>query len=396
MKRAFALACLLVMGYWRLVLRKQAREKKQQLELLKSQQPTPQTLLAIGNFLQTASAVEGYSDPWALRLGGEFRGSVQTIGHYLARALWAKVKVEYTRQLFTLADGGTVGLDWAQTNTNGSNPLVLIHHGLCGSSDSVYVQHLVVRLASEGYDSVVLVARGCGGLKLTTPEGFTAARTGDMREALHHVSQLFPHRRLFAVGFSLGAGLLLKFLGEEGSHSKLAGAVAISPSFNFAVTPKHFNLWSRHRLVHGLVEWAKQHDEMLKPHPDIKWDDMLQAKSIRDFDEACVVGPYSYLDVDHYYSDASPIHVSGQIATPTLTLNALDDPVCCGTTVPGEAHHTRGPGLVSILTARGGHVAFAQPSGGWSLPSESWMDQVVVDWFNSQAATEVTSQVQLT
>lgn len=393
MKRAFALACLLaVMGYWR--LRKQAREKKQ-LELLKSQQPNPQTLSAIGNFSQTTSATEGYSDPWALRLGGEFRGSVQTVGHYLARAHWAKIKVAYTRELFALVDGGTVGLDWAQTNANDGRPLVLIHHGLCGSSDSVYVQHLVVRLASEGYDSVVLVARGCGGLKLSTPEGFTAARTGDMREALHHVAQLSP-RRLFAVGFSLGAGLLLKYLGEEGSRCQLAGAVAISPSFDFAVTPKHFDLWSRHRLVHGLVEWAKQHDQVLQSHPDIKWDDMLQAKSVRDFDVACVVGPYSYADVDHYYSDASPVRVSGQIATPTLTLNALDDPVCCGSTVPAEAHPARGPGLVSILTARGGHVAFAQRGSGWwgSPPSASWMDQVVVDWFNSQAG--VTSQVQLT
>lgn len=229
------------------------------VDIRKSKQPNLRTANVFARFLQTHSVLLGYNDSLLLRFGGAFQGSVQTIGHYLARKLHAgkSEQVKYNRELFILSDGGTIALDWCTKNTNSPNrPLVVLHHGLCGSSDSVYIKHMVSKFQDMGYDSVVFVARGCGSLELTTQDGFTASRTQDMREAIAEVQSRFPSNRpTFAVGFSLGAGLLLKYLGEEAEQCTLTGAVAISPAFDFSKTPQHFDLWSEHRLVHGLIEW---------------------------------------------------------------------------------------------------------------------------------------------
>lgn len=118
---------------------------------------------------------------------------------------------------------------------------------------------------------------------------------------------------------------------------------------------------------------------MLSKHPEIAWDAALQAKNVREFDTACVVGPYKYRDVDHYYADSSPVNVSARITVPCLSVSALDDPVCCGMSVPVDGHDNLGPGLVAIVTENGGHVAFAEGI----FPSSSWMDRIAGDWFES-------------
>lgn len=318
-----------------------------------------------------------YSDsPWTRVVPWAYvRGSVHTVIHYLARKV-RDVHVEYRREEFKLKDGGTIGLDWAVRNDEKvKKPTVVIHHGLCGDAESVYVKHLVGKLCDK-YNVVVLIARGCGGLKLSTPEGFTAARTEDMREAVLYVKMKPFVGKVYGVGFSLGAGILLKYLGEDGDASPLDGAVAISPAFDFACVPPQFDAWSRYRLVGGLIGWAKKHEEWLSVHPKVDWAGLLGSKTVREFDHYGVVGPYKYRDVDHYYYDASPIRVSKNITVPTLALVALDDPVCSGLGAPEHENENIGPGLNVLVTARGGHVAFAE--GLW--PGDSYMDRCVLDW----------------
>ena len=63
---------------------------------------------------------------------------------------------------------------------------------------------------ARGWDAVVVVARGCGGVKLTTPEGFHAARTSDFEQALAEIVRQRPTQRLYAVGFSLGGCITAK------------------------------------------------------------------------------------------------------------------------------------------------------------------------------------------
>jgi len=375
-KKRFLGLAVLAFIMWRLY-----RLRNTKLEVRRSRTPNSVASRVFQLFEIKESFKNGYVDSFLMRWGGEYRGSVSTVLHYAARKI-KPVSVIYERELIPLPDGGTIALDWAYQRPKTDEqpkPTIFLHHGLCGNSDSHYITHLIPLLDARGYRAVVMIARGCGGLKLTTPEGFTASRTSDMRHAVKLVrSQPFVSE-MYGVGFSLGAVLMLKYLGEEGDKTPLQGAVAISPSFDFAKTPPHFELWSRLRLVKGLIEWAKNHEEVLSKHPQIRWDEVMNAENVRKFDAAAVVGPYGYKDVDHYYEDSSPRYKTGGITVPTLSISAEDDPVCCATSVPSHGHDEIGPGLVACVTNAGGHVSF--PEGPWG--TEAWTDRVVLDWIQS-------------
>lgn len=103
-------------------------------------------------------------------------------------------------------------------------PTIILHHGLCGDSTSEHIIHLAERFLTDErrrYRVVVVVARGCGELVLNTEDAMNGARTTDLKEAINHVKKLLPHSPLYGMGFSLGAGLMLKYLGVEGPDTKL-------------------------------------------------------------------------------------------------------------------------------------------------------------------------------
>ena len=181
----------------------------------------------------------------------DYNGHVHTIATSLIRQLFSQ-KLPINRELFKLRDGGTVGLDWVSNNNQISSsrkPLVVLVHGLCGDSESAYITFAAYALQKRGYDVVSFVSRGCGGLALTTMEGFTAARYSDLQEALEYMKKQDSCRPIFCVGYSLGAGILLNYLGASGQKSVLTGAVAISPSWNFLLQTPVFSLWSALPLI---------------------------------------------------------------------------------------------------------------------------------------------------
>jgi abhydrolase domain-containing protein 1/3 len=61
--------------------------------------------------------------------------------------------VQYKREILTLSDGGTVALDWVQIcdHFRDDAPTVVMMHGLCGSSNSEYLIHVVEVLISKGF-----------------------------------------------------------------------------------------------------------------------------------------------------------------------------------------------------------------------------------------------------
>ena len=342
---------------------------------------------ALAAFVASRAWREGYAPAWVMRWWwcGAFEGSVSTILHHVARTPLAErpFRTAYARELVRTRDGGQIGLDWHRARDRAASelaataPVVIVQHGLTGSSESTYVRHAVPRLLAAGFRVVVLVARGCGGVELRTPSGFTAHRTDDHRDAVEHVQRKYPRAPLFGVGYSLGAGLLLKYLGEEGAASPLRGAVAVSPSFDFHIKPAHFELWSRYRLVDGLKEWARKNRERLA-HPKLDFERVLASVDVREFDTHAVVPVYGFSSVDEYYEASSAIRVAHDITTPTLALCAADDPVCSADGVP-RLPEAFGPGLAVLVTRRGGHVGFA--SGFWG--TESFMDDVVEDFLKA-------------
>ena len=158
----------------------------------------------------------------------------------------------FRRQLVYCEDGGTIALDWWEeqrprprkqrakaspsppsSSPSSSSPpppppppspalpptapLLLVLHGLTGGSNEGYVRSLCAHAASRcGFRAAAVVYRGCGGLALTSPRAYSATFTADVSRAAAQARREFPlASAVVAVGFSLGAIILSKYLGEQ-------------------------------------------------------------------------------------------------------------------------------------------------------------------------------------
>lgn len=50
---------------------------------------------------------------------------------------------------------------------------------------------------------------------------YSASFLGDMREVVSHVSARYPNANLYGVGWSLGANILVRYLGQVGNLEEL-------------------------------------------------------------------------------------------------------------------------------------------------------------------------------
>jgi predicted alpha/beta-fold hydrolase len=132
-------------------------------------------------------------------------------------------------------DGDFLDLDWCEPEPSGA-PVVVVLHGLEGSSRSHYVSGLCRETAALGLRAVILNFRSCSGELNRTARLYHSGETSDLDAVLGRLIAREPAVRVGLVGISLGGNVLLKWLGERGSGApaEVVGAVAISVPFDLA------------------------------------------------------------------------------------------------------------------------------------------------------------------
>ena len=238
---------------------------------------------------------------------------------------------------------------------------------------------------------------------------------------MNTIKSKYPNRKICAIGFSLGAGLLLKYLGEEGENCPRSSVVAISPSFDFHVRGSQFIKFEKLGMLNSLIKLVQTHKHYLENHSNsyLDWNGMINSKTIRDFDQAAIVGcppnkskeRYAmessgspdkltgksnqkdflhYASVDDYYTASSCKYYTHLITIPTLTINAEDDPISTSLTVPTKLEQI-GKGVVCLRVANGSHVSFSDNffSGKKHIygPASCWMDRVATAWLSTSTST---------
>jgi len=104
----------------------------------------------------------------------------------------------------------------------------MLFHGLAGSYKSPYIQGLMQELDKQGYNSVLMHFRSCSGVMNLKPIAYHSGKTDDAIEFIDSIKQRFPDAKLFSVGFSLGANMMLKLLGELKEKSPFSASVSVS------------------------------------------------------------------------------------------------------------------------------------------------------------------------
>ena len=154
-------------------------------------------------------------------------------GHF--QTMWYGLKLDdpplgrIEEDTWLTADGGTIGLAWPECKLPASAPIVIILPGLCGSVEGS--GHNITASIAAGLRPVVFHARGCPH-PLTSPRFNLFGDTDDLREAIDRITQSFPGAPLTMSGSSAGTGLMVRYLGEEGSRTPVVAGVINSPGYD--------------------------------------------------------------------------------------------------------------------------------------------------------------------
>ncbi|KAI4346592.1 hypothetical protein L6164_007475 [Bauhinia variegata] len=316
-----------------------------------------------------------------------FRGSPVELTYnsctHLYEGVISKCRLLHGRQLFSTSDGGTIALDWLLSSevSNGAihmdntvseddnTPLLVVIPGLSSDSSSAYIKHLAFNTAKRGWNVVICNHRGLGGVAITSDCFYNAGWTEDVRTVINHIHQEHPKAPLFLVGTSIGANMLLKYLGEEGENIPVAGAVAICCPFDLLIGDRFMNrrlvqkLYGR-AIASGLQGYAQLHH--LRLSRLVNWEAIAKSRSTRDFDNHAtrIIGKYK--TVDAYYRSCSSAIYLESVSVPLLCVTALDDPICTKEAIPWDECRAN-QNVVLATVKHGGHLAFFEGITGSSL-----------------------------
>jgi len=300
---------------------------------------------------------------------------LQTIYPALLRSISPPAGIR--RERLDLPDGDFLDIDWVD---NGDRPLVILLHGLAGSSRSGYIQGLQHSLLAAGFASVALNFRGCSGEMNRLARCYHSGETEDIEFFYQTLRQRFLDRAMAAIGFSLGGNVLLKWLGEQGDKIGLSAAVAVSvPLLLNECADKldrGFSKLYRDYLLRELKQYMRvklKHLQGIGQHEQAEriaeLGDLSGIKSFWQYDDKVVAGLHGFKDAHDYYHRSSSRQFLKHIRIPTLILQAKDDPFMTERVLPTAAELSDQVQLE--VCAGGGHVGFV--SGGLFRPAY-WLE----------------------
>ncbi|EQC32277.1 hypothetical protein SDRG_10025 [Saprolegnia diclina VS20] len=347
-----------------------------------------QTNLVNTQLLQKTSMLwEKYRPSWFL-----LNGHLQT---FLVALGCDTPRVHYTREIRPLSDGGIVSLDWA-THPAGTpyakdHPTVLLLHGLTGGSSEVYIRATAVKLLAAGWRVVVMNARGCAQTPVRTPKLFCGAYTQDVRETVQYLRQVHvPTAPLLAGGFSLGANILLKFVGEEGDKCQLSGAISVGNPYDMLASNRNLEYSWLHNVIYSTAltnnllnlffKKSNAHEHYVND-PTIDLAALRASKTAAEFDEQLTRRVFGYATASDYYRDASSSQYIKGVRIPTLCLTAKDDPISIYTAIPYD-DVLANPHVILSVTKYGGHLGFFTGASPFAYP-DMWSSSVFAQFCNA-------------
>ncbi len=264
-------------------------------------------------------------------------------------------------------------------------PVLTIFHGLEGTLRSTYARGLMHAARERGWGAAMLLWRTCDGRIPDAPRLYHSGETSDADFFLRRLASERPHRPLLCTGVSLGANVLLKWLGEQGGKvpGEVRRAVAVSTPFDLHEGSRHLErgfsrVYSRH-FVRSLKAKATA---ALERHPSlpVERDRVLASRTFWEFDDAFTGPVHGFAGADDYYARSSSIHFLPRITVPTLLLSAVDDPflprVVLDRVRSTAAANDR---LEFEFTPEGGHVGWVM---GAPWAPRYYLDSRIPDWLS--------------
>lgn len=317
----------------------------------------------------------------------------------------------YRRQIVKTPDNDEVAID--ALCGAAQKPLLVVFHGLEGSSQSGSVRRLAAYFGARGWNVAVPHFRTCGGLMNHLPRAYHAADTAEVDWMLRFCAGAFLHKGFFAAGISLGGNALINWAAECGGgkydNAEVCALAAISAPFDLAsavramggginrlLYERHFMKTLRAKMRHK----QKQHPQWFAEKAKAKRQkdtgkmrantsaadidktraafggigdigdigDIGKARTLAAFDEGYTAPAHGFADAADYWRRGSCGAALANVKLPLLCINALNDPIIPPSSLP-KLPKTAMSNIRHCRPKTGGHAAFAGTPENW-LPQQ--------------------------
>ena len=317
-----------------------------------------------------------YQAPWWLP-----GGNAQTIYAAKVARRYTGAKPSWARERWHTPDGDFVDVDWRTDVTPFPEdaPLLVLFHGLEGSSSSHYAEAFAAETQQRGWHMAVPHFRGCSGEINWAPRAY---HSGDFEEIGWILNRLREQHQgpIFAVGISLGGNALMRWGGEMGhAASQLVNGIAsvcspidltasgnaIDTGMNKAIYARMFLATMKPRAMQKLQQFPGLFDPQ----------ELMAANTLYAFDDVFTAPLHGFRNTDDYWDRASAKPGLTRVQIPALVLNARNDPFIPASSLPTQSQVSD---CVTLWQpAEGGHVGFVSGKFPADLQEMPW---AVTEW----------------
>lgn len=252
-------------------------------------------------------------------------------------------------------------------------PLVVLFHGMEGSSQSHYARTLAHYVHAQGWHFVVAHFRSCGGTRVNGQVFYDAGDTLEVHHSLQYLNKRYES--IYAIGTSLGGSVLAKYMGEYGDDALCIAASIISAPLDLASSSVALDRLLGRRvytpyLLNPIVTKAMEYTLT-----DAELQAIKASRRLSEFDEAFTAPRHGYRSKNDYYTKASALpHLLG-ITKPTMIITALDDPFIGIMPTSGDVSDD----VILCETKHGGHIGFMT----WHNKkfNSNWMPEASMNFF---------------
>lgn len=297
-------------------------------------------------------------------------------GHFetVIPSLFYKVEgVNYTRERLELEDGDFLDLDWLKGD---NKRLMVISHGLEGSSQRHYVKRPAKYFHQRGWDILAWNNRSCSGEMNRLPRFYHHGATEDIAAVIDHGLTL-GYEQVVLLGTSMGGGMQQKYLGERDPDDRIIGAVSFSVPCNVLDSAnelrKKGNRFYERKFIKRLKEKIVLKSKTMSLPIDM--DEVSKVRTFPELDTAYTLKIHKeFKDAKDFYQKITSDQFLPNINIPLLIVNAVNDPMLGEKCYPIELAKKK-DNLYLEMPQYGGHVGFTLPDD-----KESYMEHAA-DWF---------------
>lgn len=300
-------------------------------------------------------------------------GHLQTILPVLFRRI-PVVPTETER--LELPDGDFLDLDWMRA---GHRRLIILTHGLEGCSRNAYIRGMAAAVQRAGWDALAWNFRGCSGELNRLARFYHSGETTDLGALIAHAAATYPEIAL--IGFSLGGNVTLKYLGEAPPHPAIVGGIGISVPVDLTASARKLDRERSNRIylqrfLKTLI--AKVEAKATRFPEALNTEGARRIRSFQEFDDRYTAPLHGFRNAAHYWEESSARRYLDGISTPTLLLNAKNDPFLAPECFPfPEAE--RSAHFTLEAPDSGGHVGFQDLKHGL----QPWSERRAVEFLQS-------------